>query len=110
MHHSGHYRLLFQLVLILFAYISTGDIAGLVGGWSAVGFSYAYVNPGRARSVFQRARLHVEGWWIRWKIDRMRKKRDFRIVQDDERSTDGAERKGNGEDRGGNGEERGLAG
>jgi hypothetical protein len=71
---------------ILFAFIGflqTRDLPGFLGFCTAVGVSYLYIRSGggRRKGGLREMRLKMERWWIQKKLDRMKKKRGFRVIQ-----------------------------
>lgn len=73
---------------ILFAFIGflqTRDLAGFLGICTAVGVSYLYVRSGggRRKGGLRETRLQIERWWIQRKLERMKKKRGFRVIPGD---------------------------
>jgi hypothetical protein len=72
---------------ILFAFIGflqTRDLAGFLGICTAVGVAYLYIRSGGGRRTSLREmRLRMEKWWIQRKMERMRKKRGFRVIPGD---------------------------
>lgn len=79
---------------ILFAFIGflqTRDLPGFLGICTAVGVSYLYIRSGggRRKGGLREMRLQVERWWIQKKLDRMKKKRGFRVIQGENKKSDG---------------------
>jgi hypothetical protein len=81
---------------ILFAFIGflqTRDLPGFLGICAAVGVSYLYIRSGGGRRKgglgFRELRLRLERWWIQSKLDRMKKKRGFRVIQGENRPSGG---------------------
>jgi hypothetical protein len=75
---------------ILFAFIGflqTRDLAGFLGICAAVGLTFSYIRSGgggrRNRTTLREMRLRIERWWIGKKLDRMKKKRGFRVIPGD---------------------------
>jgi hypothetical protein len=73
---------------ILFAFIGflgSHDLAGFLGICTAVGVSYLYIRSGggRRKGVLREIRLRAEKWMIQRKLERMRRKRGFRVIPGD---------------------------
>jgi membrane associated rhomboid family serine protease len=78
---------------ILFAFIGflqTRDLPGFLGICTAVGVSYLYIRSGggRRKGGLRETRLQLERWWIQKKLDRMKKKRGFRVIQGENKPGD----------------------
>lgn len=73
---------------ILFAFIGflgTHDLAGFLGICTAVGVAYLYIRSGggRRKGLLRETRLRIEKWMIQRRLERMRKKRGFRVIPGD---------------------------
>lgn len=96
-----------EILFAFIAFLGTKDFAGFVGVCTAVGITYSLLTRGGLLRNLRRGgretwkRLHMA--WIRWRLDRMRRQRDFRVIEGE-----GKRRRGNGaEDGEGDGVSRG---
>jgi len=96
-----------EILFAFIAFLGTKDLAGFVGVCTAVGITYSLLTRGGLLRNLRRGgretwkRLHMA--WIRWRLDRMRRQRDFRVIEGE-----GKRGRGNGsEDDEGNGVHRG---
>ncbi len=68
-------------VLIAFVgYLSTKDLGGLIGLWTATGVAYWRARPGSGRPSLRRLRLRWQETLLRWRLDRLRRRSRFRVV------------------------------
>jgi hypothetical protein len=75
----------FLALEILFAFIGflgTHDLGGFLGICTAVGVAYLYIRSGggRRRGWLREMRMRLEKWRIQRKLDRMRRKRGFKVI------------------------------
>lgn len=90
--------LIFAVIFIYF--LQSRDVGGFVGLCAATAFTYAYRQTGGrnwwkgGRRGLREMRLRMERWWIQRKLDRMKKKRGFRVIQGDREGTKGDVKKG----------------
>jgi len=73
---------------ILFAFIGflqTRDLAGFIGICVAVGVAYLYIRSGggRRKGWLREMRMRLEKWRIQKKLERMRRKRGFKVIPGD---------------------------
>jgi hypothetical protein len=77
--------LTFAISLIIF--LQSHDTGGFAGLCAATAFTYAYRQAGGGnwgrwgKRELRETRLRLERWWIQKKLDRMKKKRGFRVIQ-----------------------------
>ena len=68
-------------VLIAFVgYLSTKDLGGLAGLWVATGVAYWRGQPGSGPPSLRRLRLRWQEALMRWRLDRLRRRSRFRVV------------------------------
>jgi membrane associated rhomboid family serine protease len=71
-------------VLIAFVgYLSTKDIGGLAGLWAATGAAYWRARPAGGPPSLRRLRLRWQEALMRWRLDRLRRRSRFRVVDGD---------------------------
>jgi hypothetical protein len=79
--------LIFAVTFIYF--LQSKDVGGFVGLCTATAFTYVYRQSGGGKSWrwgrrdLREMRLRLERWWIGKKLDRMKKKRGFRVIPGD---------------------------
>jgi hypothetical protein len=69
-----------ELLFAFLAFLPTHDLAGFLGISAAIGWTWLALLPGTPRRKLREARLRLERWWIQQKLERMRKKRGFRVI------------------------------
>ena len=73
-------------ILIAFiGFLSSHDLGGFAGVCAATGATYAYLSGGGTRRGLRRWWLKRKEAWLRWRLDRARRKRGIHVVRDDER-------------------------
>lgn len=95
-----------ELLFAFISYLSSKDLAGFVGICSAVGITWVLLTgPAAGRILKSGPRqlwLRLQHWWMRRKLDNLRKKRNFKVVPGEGRGRGGEGGNGGG-GRGGNG-------
>ena len=71
------------LLAFVLGFLPSGDVAGFLGICTAVGMTYALLTGGLKRNL-RELRLRFERWWINQRLQRMKKRRGFRVVKPDE--------------------------
>lgn len=73
-----------EILLAFLGFLMTKDLPGFVGVCAAIGISWSYIarggKIGPRKGGLREMRLRMERWWIQRKLDRMKKKRGFRVV------------------------------
>ena len=73
-----------EIVFAFMAFLSTRDLPGFLGICAGVGLTYGYVRSSGSfrggRRTFRELRLRLEKWWIQKKMDRLRRKRGFKVI------------------------------
>jgi hypothetical protein len=69
-----------ELLFAFLAFLPTHDLAGFLGISAAIGWTWLALLPGTPRRKLREARLRLERWWIQQNLERMRKKRGFRVI------------------------------
>jgi hypothetical protein len=76
-----------EILLAFLAFLFTKDLPGFLGISAAVGLSYLYVRSSGSlrggKRTLREMRLRLERWWIQRKLDRMRRKRGFKVIPGD---------------------------
>jgi hypothetical protein len=85
---EARWYLALEVLFAFIAFLQTHDFAGFVGVLTAMGIAFLYiVRGGRVvkggKGGFREMRLRTERWWIQRKLDRMKKKRGFRVIPGD---------------------------
>lgn len=69
-----------ELLFAFIGFLGTRDLAGFLGISAAVGITWSYMRPGGLRHVTRTGWLRMRERWIRYRLDRMRKQRQMRVV------------------------------
>ncbi len=79
---EARYFLGIEILFAFVGFLQNHDLGGLLGICVAVGLSYLYVRDGGnfGRGLRQ-TRLRVERWWLQQKLDRMKRRRNLRVVK-----------------------------
>lgn len=91
----------FLWIEILFAFIGflgTHDLAGFLGVCAAVGITWSLLTTGSLRRGLREAWLRLQERWLRWKLGRSRRQRDFRVIEGEKDSSRGGGRGGSSGD------------
>jgi len=82
---EARWFLAIEIVIAFIGFLQLRDLAGFVGFSAAVGYSYLYIRSGggRRKGILRDTRLRFEKWMIQSKLERMRKKRGFRVIPGD---------------------------
>ncbi|MDX1631777.1 MAG: hypothetical protein R3234_07940 [Thermoanaerobaculia bacterium] len=75
---------LLTIVLAFLGFLGTKDFAGFLGICAAVGLTYSFLTPGGLRRLRREGWLRLQSWWLRRKMKRLREKRGFTVVGDDD--------------------------
>ena len=74
-----------EILFAFIAFLGTKDLAGFVGICTAVAITYSLLTRGglirRLRWGWREMWLRLQQKWIRWRLGRMRKRRDFRVFE-----------------------------
>jgi membrane associated rhomboid family serine protease len=71
-------------VLIAFTgFLATKDLGGLAGLWTATAIAFARARPAGGRTTLGRLRLRWNEAILRWRLDRLRRRSRFRVVDGD---------------------------
>lgn len=80
--------LLWLTVLFAFVgFLATRDLAGFAGLVVATGATWAQLAAGGPGRGVRRRWLELRQWWLRRRLDRMRRRRGLRVVRDDQGPT-----------------------
>ena len=83
---EARWYLALEVLFAFIAFLQTHDFAGFVGVLTAMGIAYLYIvrggrgGKGKGKGGLRELRLRTERWWIQRKLDRMKKKRGFRVI------------------------------
>ncbi|MEM7049787.1 MAG: hypothetical protein AAF604_09010 [Acidobacteriota bacterium] len=77
---KARWFILLELLFGFFAFLPSHDIAGLVGICAAVAMTVASLRPGGPRRALRELRLRAQHRWLRFKLDRERRRRRLRVV------------------------------
>lgn len=76
--------LLLELLFAFMGFLSTHDLPGFVGLSAAVGLTFLYLGGGPGRGGLRQLWLRLQERWLRLRLQRMRRRRGLRLVDDDE--------------------------
>lgn len=74
-----------ELLVTFIVFLRTHDLAGFLGVCAALGVTWATLRRGGFRGAGREAWLRAQGWWLRQRMGRLRRKRGFRVVEDGRR-------------------------
>ncbi len=69
-----------SMLIAFVGYLSTKDLGGLAGLWVATGVAYWRAQPGGRPPSLRRLRLRWQETLLRWRLDRLRRRSRFRVV------------------------------
>ncbi len=70
-----------ELLFAFLAFLTTRDLAGMLGLWAAVGFTFFSLEGRRGgRGVLREAWLRLQEKWFRLRLDRARRKRGLEVL------------------------------
>lgn len=80
-----------EMVFAFLGFLSTKDLAGLLGLWSAVGITYTFLTPGGPKQILKRQRLKWKKKRMQRELEQLKKEKGFRVVDrdDDESGSQG---------------------
>ncbi len=85
---QARWFLLLEVLFAFMGFLSSGDLPGFVGLCAAVGLSVVYLGW-RPRSLSLRGPWrHLQEWWIRRRLQGMRRRSGLHLVQDDDAEDD----------------------
>lgn len=73
-----------EILFGFMGFLRTGDLAGFVGICTAVALTWSSLQPGGIRQILYRWRLRLRKMRYEGELERMKKKRGFHVVKDDE--------------------------
>ncbi|MCB0218377.1 MAG: hypothetical protein KDH09_01665 [Chrysiogenetes bacterium] len=73
-----------EMAFAFLGFLSTKDLAGLLGLWSAVGITYVYLTPGGAKQIWKRWRLKMKKRKVQRELEQLKKEKGFRVVSRDD--------------------------
>jgi hypothetical protein len=80
---QARWFLLLEIVFAFLGFLGTRDLAGFLGISAAVGIVYAALYPSGPKRAVRENWLRLEQWWMRRRLDRLRRKRGLRVVPGD---------------------------
>ncbi len=72
-----------EILFAFMGYLSTKDLAGFLGICAAVLVTVVQLRRGGPRRLYRDGRLQLERWLIERKLSRLRRRRDFKVVDSD---------------------------
>ena len=74
-----------EILLAFMSFLSTHDFAGFTGITAAVGITWLSLQPGGPGRALRDTRLRLRRLWIQMRLARLRKKRNFHVIDDRDR-------------------------
>jgi hypothetical protein len=74
-----------EVLLAFIGFLRTHDLAGFLGICAAIAVVWGMLAHGGLRKATREGWLRAQGWWLRRRMGRLRKKRGFRVVEDHRR-------------------------
>ena len=74
-----------EVLLAFVGFLRTHDLAGFLGICAAIALAWGTLAQGGLRRAGRESWLRAQGWWLRRRMDRLRRKRGFRVVESDRR-------------------------
>jgi hypothetical protein len=69
-----------ELLFAFLAFLTTRDLAGMLGVWAAVGATWAMLGGGRGRPGLRELWLRLQERWFRARLRQMKRKRGFEVL------------------------------
>jgi hypothetical protein len=69
-----------EVLFAFLAFLSTRDLAGMLGVWAAVGYTWAALRGGRGRPALRELWLKAQERWFRLRLRQMKRKRGFEVL------------------------------
>jgi hypothetical protein len=69
-----------EILFGFLGYLGTRDLAGFLGLGAAVAIVWTVLQPGGPRRGLRESWLRTQQWWMRRRLDRLRRRRGFRVV------------------------------
>jgi membrane associated rhomboid family serine protease len=69
-----------EILIAFVGFLPTHDLAGFLGICTAVGATWITLAPGGPRRRLRDLRLRMEQWWIRRRLEAMKRKRKLRVI------------------------------
>ena len=73
-----------EAVMAFMGFLSTKDLAGLLGLWSAIGITWVYLTPGGAKQVWKRWKLKMRKRKVQRELNQLKKEKGFRVISRDD--------------------------
>jgi membrane associated rhomboid family serine protease len=70
----------FGIAIAFVGFLATKDVAGLAGLWTATAVAFLRARPRGGRPPLERAVLRWRERWLRWRLDRLRRRSRLRVL------------------------------
>jgi hypothetical protein len=70
-----------EVLLAFIGFLKTHDLAGFLGICAAIAVVWGTLAQGGLRRTTREAWLRAQGWWLKQRMGRLRRKRGFRVVE-----------------------------
>jgi len=77
---EARWFLVLEALMIFIGFLYTKDIPGLFGMYTSLGIGVWYIRSNGKWIGLRELRLRMERRWIQWKLNRMKRKRGFRVI------------------------------
>jgi hypothetical protein len=74
-----------EILFAFLGFLATGDFAGFVAITFAVALVFGSLSPGGLRRAYLQARLKANQWYLRYRLERNRQKRNLRVIRGDKK-------------------------
>ncbi len=77
-----------EILFAFLAFLSTRDLAGMLGIWAAVGYTYFALRGGLRKGGWREIWLRMQERWFRFRLQQAKRKRGFEVLPGGKRSDD----------------------
>jgi hypothetical protein len=71
-----------ELLVTFILFLRTHDLPGFLGVFTAIAVTWATLSMGGLSGAGRESWLRAQGWWMKRRLGRLRRKRGFRVVDD----------------------------
>ncbi|MDH3402310.1 MAG: hypothetical protein OES32_05225 [Acidobacteriota bacterium] len=69
-----------EILFAFLAFLPTRDLAGMLGVWAAVGYTYLALSGGLRKGGLRELWLRVQERWFRYRLQQVKRKRGFEVL------------------------------
>jgi hypothetical protein len=74
-----------EVLVTFILFLRTHDLPGFLGVCTAIAVTWSTLAMGGLRGAGRESWLRAQGWWMRRRLGRLRRKSGFRVVEDNRR-------------------------